>query len=209
MDKVSQIIHILSQEYPGAVITLEYKTPLQLLVAAILSAQSTDEKVNQITPVLFNQYKTCTDFASADLKELQHMIKPIGLYRNKARFIISACKKIRDDYNGKVPDTMERLTSLPGVARKTANVVLSNAFGNLEGIIVDTHAKRLSKRLGLTEEEDPVKIEKDLMSMIPREEWLHFATLLLYHGRAVCHSQNPECTACVINELCPSRRDQQ
>ena len=207
MDNVSRIIEILSTEYPNPVITLTYDNPLQLLIAAMLSAQSTDEKVNQVTPQLFEQYQTCNDFAQADPLELQEYIKPIGLYRNKTKFIIQACTKIVEDYKGNVPDTMEDLIALPGVARKTANVVLSNAFKKLEGIIVDTHVKRLSKRLGLTREEDPVKIEKDLMNVVPKKEWLHFANLLLYHGRAVCHSQNPHCRRCVINELCPSKRE--
>lgn len=205
--KVLQIIELLSREYPHPVITLKYETPLQLLIATILSAQSTDEKVNQVTPFLFSTYKTCKDFAAADPLELQKYITPIGLYRTKAHFIISACKKIVSDYQGKVPNTMEGLTSLPGVARKTANVILSNAFNRLEGIIVDTHVKRLSQRLGLTTEKDPVKIEKDLMTIIPKNEWLHFANLLLYHGRAVCTAQNPACSTCVLCRLCPSRRD--
>ena len=207
MKRVSRIIELLSREYPHAVITLDFETPLQLLIAAILSAQSTDKKVNQVTPQLFNRYKTCDDFAAADLEELQQYITPIGLYRNKATFIIKACKKIAKDHNGKVPSTMEELTALPGVARKTANVILSNAFGVLEGIVVDTHVKRLSGRLGLTKETTPVKIEQDLMRIVPQKEWLHFATLLLYHGRAVCHARNPECSMCVIREWCPSRRE--
>lgn len=205
MNKVLTIIELLSIEYPHAVITLKYETPLQLLVATMLSAQSTDEKVNQVTPFIFKKYKTCKDFAAADPTELQQYIKPIGLYRNKAQFIIKACEKIESDYQGKVPTTMKELTSLPGIARKTANVILSNAFDTLEGIIVDTHVERLSQRLGLTAEKYPVKIEKDLMKVVPKKEWLHFANLLLYHGRAVCHSQNPECTTCVLCELCPSR----
>lgn len=207
MDNVSRIIEILSTEYPNPVITLTYDNPLQLLIAAMLSAQSTDEKVNQVTPQLFEQYQTCNDFVQADPLELQEYIKPIGLYRNKTKFIIQACTKIVVNHKGNVPDTMEDLVALPGVARKTANVVLSNAFKKLEGIVVDTHVKRLSKRLGLTREEDPVKIEKDLMNVVPKKEWLHFANLLLYHGRAVCHSQNPHCRRCVINELCPSKRE--
>lgn len=207
MENVSQIIELLSNEYPHAVITLKYETPLQLLVSAILSAQSTDERVNQITPELFRKYRTCRDFASATPEELHKYIRPVGLYRQKGAFIIGACKKIITTYKGEVPQTMEELLTLPGVARKTANVVLSNAFNILDGIIVDTHVKRLSQRLGLTTKEDPVKIEQDLMVIVPPQEWLHFANLLLYHGRQVCHAQNPECPHCVIRELCPSRRD--
>jgi endonuclease-3 len=207
MSTVQRIIELLSQEYPDASITLDYKTPVQLLVAVILSAQSTDIRVNQITPKLFKKYRTCQDFASADLKELQNHIKSVGLYKNKSKFIKNACKKIAEDYNGEVPDTMSKLTSLPGVARKTANVVLSNAFNKKEGIIVDTHVKRLSKRLGLTTEKAPETIEKELMKKVPQKEWLHFANLLLYHGRAICHARNPECSICVIRTLCPSRED--
>jgi endonuclease-3 len=203
MKKVLQIIELLEKEYPHATITLKFKTPLQLLVAAILSAQSTDEKVNQITPQLFERYRTCKDFASADPAELQKYVKPIGLYKNKTTFIMAACRKIVEEHNSKVPDTMKELTALPGVARKTANVILSNAFEKLEGIIVDTHTKRLSRRLGLTEEKTPVKIEEDLMKAVPQNEWLHFANLLLYHGRAICHARNPECTICVLRKLCP------
>jgi endonuclease-3 len=207
ISRVSQIIRLLSKEYPHAVITLNYQNPVQLLVAAILSAQSTDARVNQVTPQLFKKYKTCEDFAEADPKTLESYIKPIGLYKNKASFIIKACQKIVNTYSGNVPDTIEELTTLPGVGRKTANVILSNAFGKQEGIIVDTHVKRLSRRLGLTTEKDPGKIEKDLMRVVPHEEWLHFANLLLYHGRAVCHAQNPECVSCTIRGLCPSRQD--
>ncbi|MBU7024795.1 MAG: endonuclease III, partial [Theionarchaea archaeon] len=149
ISRVSQIIRLLSREYPHAVITLKYQNPVQLLVAVVLSAQSTDERVNHITPELFKKYKTCEDFAEADPKTLESYIKPIGLYRNKASFIIKACRKIVNTYSGSVPDTMGELTTLPGVGRKTANVVLSNAFGKQEGIIVDTHVHRLSRRLGL------------------------------------------------------------
>lgn len=205
--RVSQIIRLLSKQYPHAVITLNYQNPVQLLVAAILSAQSTDERVNQITPELFKKYSTCEDFAKADPKALQYYIKPIGLYKNKASFIIKACQKIVNTYSGNVPDTMEELTTLPGVGRKTANVILSNTFGKQEGIIVDTHVNRLSQRLRLTTEKDPGKIERDLMKLVPHQEWLHFANLLLYHGRAICHAQNPECVSCVIRGLCPSRQD--
>lgn len=208
MERVRKITELLSHQYPEAVITLDYKTPLQLLVAAILSAQSTDARVNLITPELFSRYKTCEDFAAADPTELQHFIKSVGLYRQKAAFITKACRRIADIYKGEVPNTMDDLLTLPGVARKTANVVLSNAFGIFEGIIVDTHVKRLSQRIGLTSEKDPVKIEKDLMNIVPQKEWLHFANLLLYHGRAVCHAKTPECAKCVLRELCPSRRDQ-
>jgi endonuclease-3 len=207
MKEVPSIIGLLSKQYPYAVITLDYQNPVQLLVAAILSAQSTDERVNQITSDLFKKYSTCEDFAKADPKTLESYIKPIGLYRNKASFIIKACQKIVNTYSGNVPDTMEELTTLPGVGRKTANVILSNAFSRQEGIIVDTHVNRLSRRLGLTTERDPGKIEKDLMRVVPHQEWLHFANLLLYHGRAICHAQNPACASCTIRELCPSRRD--
>lgn len=206
MDRILTIMNALSREYPRAVITLKCETPLQLLISAILSAQSTDERVNQLTPHLFKKYRTCQDFAAADPAELEEYIRSVGLYRMKAHSIINACKKIVKDYNGEVPRTMEELLTLPGVGRKTANVILSNAFGKQEGIIVDTHVKRLSQRLGLTREEDPVKIEKDLTKIVPREEWLHFANLLLYHGRSVCRAHTPDCRKCVIKEVCPSRR---
>lgn len=206
MDRILTIMNALAREYPRAVITLKCETPLQLLISAILSAQSTDERVNQLTPHLFKKYRTCQDFAAADPAELEEYIRSVGLYRMKAHSIINACKKIVKDYNGEVPRTMEELLTLPGVGRKTANVILSNAFGKQEGIIVDTHVKRLSQRLGLTREEDPVKIEKDLTKIVPREEWLHFANLLLYHGRSVCRAHTPDCRKCVIKEVCPSRR---
>lgn len=206
-ERVLRIIELLSQEYPDAHITLDFDTPIQLLVATILSAQSTDQKVNQITPALFARFRTCEDFASATPAELQEFIKPIGLYKNKSTFIIQACKKIMEIHEGRVPDTMVDLVALPGVARKTANVILPNAFGHLEGIIVDTHVKRLSRRLGLTEEKTPIKIEQDLMKVVPQEEWLHFANLLLFHGRAVCQARTPRCKTCVIKSLCPSRRE--
>ena len=206
-ERVLKIIELLSQEYPDAHITLDFHSPMQLLVAAILSAQSTDQKVNEITPALFSRYLTCEDFAAADPAELREIIKPIGLYKNKSTFIIEACKRIMELHGGRVPDTMEDLVALPGVARKTANVILPNAFGHLEGIIVDTHVKRISRRLGLTAEKTPVKIEQDLMGVVPQEEWLHFANLLLFHGRVVCQARIPHCKTCVIKSLCPSRRE--
>ncbi|MBU7013276.1 MAG: endonuclease III [Theionarchaea archaeon] len=207
MSRVSDIIMRLSKEYPHAVITLDFENPLQLLVATILSAQSTDERVNRITPALFKEYRTCKDFAEVDLQALQGFIKPLGLYKSKAAFIIGACQKIVENFHSTVPNSMEDLTTLPGVGRKTANVILSNAFGKEEGIIVDTHVNRLSRRLGLTSQENPQQVEKDLMRIVPRREWLHFSTLLIYHGRAICHAHNPECRSCVIRGLCPSRQD--
>lgn len=206
-ERVRKIIEVLSREYRDAHITLDYQTPVHLLVATILSAQSTDTRVNEVTPALFARYKTCEDFARAEQHELEEFITPIGLYKNKSTFIIGACKKIVESHGGEVPRTMEELVALPGVARKTANVVLSNAFGILEGIIVDTHVTRLSQRLGLTSEKNPVNIEQDLMECVPREEWLHFANLLLFHGRAVCQARTPHCKLCVIKSLCPSRRE--
>jgi endonuclease-3 len=206
-NRVARIIELLSAEYPDAHITLQYETPVHLLVATILSAQSTDQQVNQITPHMFTRYRTCEDFAHADPAELQEIISPLGLYRNKSTFIIKACQKIMESHGGKVPRTMDELVGLPGVARKTANVVLSNAFGKREGIIVDTHVKRLSHRLGLSIEKTPEKIEQDLMNRVPRKEWLHFANLLLFHGRAVCKARTPRCKTCVIKLLCPSRRE--
>jgi endonuclease-3 len=206
-ERIDKIIELLSLEYPDAGITLKYDTPVHLLVATILSAQSTDQKVNQVTPLLFDRYPTCRDFARADPAELQEIIGPLGLYRNKSIFIIEACKKIVESHGGTVPRTMDELMDLPGVARKTANVILSNAFNTQEGIIVDTHVKRLSHRLGLSAEKTPEKIEQDLMNHVPQKEWLHFANLLLFHGRAVCKARTPRCKTCVIKLLCPSRRE--
>lgn len=200
-ERVLKIIEELGTLYPMTGCTLRYSDPLQLLIATQLAAQCTDERVNIVTKSLFKKYRTVEDFAGADIKELEDDIRSTGFYRNKARNIIACYQKIIADYEGKVPDTMEKLLSLPGVGRKTANVVLGNAFG-IPGIVVDTHAKRLSRRLGLTREEDPVKIEFDLMKIVPKDKWTIFSHMLVFHGRAVCKARSPECGSCTIRPYC-------
>ncbi|MFN3966713.1 MAG: endonuclease III [Endomicrobiia bacterium] len=203
--KVNEIIKRLKKEYPKAKIALEFSNPLEILVATILSAQCTDERVNKVTASLFKKYKTVKDYANADLKKFEQEIKSTGFYHNKARNIISAAKIILEKFNGKVPDNMNDLLSLPGVARKTANIVLSNAYGIVEGIAVDTHVRRLSQRLGLTKNDDPVKIEQDLMKIIPKSDWFIISYLLIEHGRKICDARKPKCNECIISDLCASR----
>jgi len=202
--KVVEIIDLLEKVHPDAKLALKWSTPLELLVATILSAQCTDERVNRVTEHLFKKYRTAEDYANADLEEFEQDIRSISFYRSKARNIKKACQVLVEKYNSEVPKTMEDLLSLPGVARKTANVVLSNAYGILEGIIVDTHVRRVSRRLGLTEETDSYKVEKDLMKIVPREKWLRFADLLIFHGRRICKAKNPKCDECILNKICPS-----
>jgi endonuclease-3 len=196
--RVAKIYDLLSQRYPDAHCTLSHKTPLELLIATILAAQSTDKGVNLITPALFAKYTTAEDWAQVPQEVLEPQIRATGFFRNKSRNIRGAAAAIVDRFGGKVPDTMEGLISLPGVARKTANVVLGNAFGKNEGIAVDTHAIRVSGRLGLTQHTDPVKIEKDLMEVVPRERWTHFGHL------NCCIARRPDCEHCPVNQLCPS-----
>ncbi len=200
-----EILKRLKKEYPDVKGTaLNYSNPLELLVATILSAQTTDERVNIVTAArLFKKYKEARDYANASLEELQNDIKSINFYRNKAKYIKEACKIIVEKYGGKVPDSMEELVKLPGVSRKTANVVLSNAFRKDEGIVVDTHVIRLSKRLGLTNEKNRDKIEQDLMKKYPKEAWFDIANLLIAHGRRVCKARNPDCDNCVLKDICP------
>ena len=199
-----EILKRLKKEYPDVRGTaLNYSNPLELLVATILSAQTTDERVNIVTASLFKKYKEAEDYANASLEELQNDIKSINFYRNKAKYIKEACKIIVEKYGGKVPDSMEELVKLPGVSRKTANVVLSNAFRKDEGIVVDTHVMRLSKRLGLSNERDRDKIEQDLMKKYPKESWFDIANLLITHGRRVCKARNPDCNNCVLKDICP------
>jgi len=205
--RIEEIIFILSEAYPSSRTALQHENPLQILVATILSAQCTDEKVNQITPSLFQKYPKPSDFASADKQELEAEIRPTGFFRNKAKSIINASKKIVEDFGGKVPDNMEDLVTLPGVARKTANIVLSSAFKKAEGIAVDTHVRRLSQRLGLSKEKDPDKIEKDLMEIVPKKYWLDFNYLLVNHGRKICSARKPLCPKCGVKHLCPSAKD--
>ncbi|MBI4335718.1 MAG: endonuclease III [Candidatus Omnitrophica bacterium] len=200
-----KIIGLLKKEYPRAKTTLVFQTPMQMLVSTILSAQCTDERVNKVTATLFEKYRTPRDFARADQGVFEREIRSTGFYRNKAKNIINSGRMIVEKFVGKVPDTMEELLELPGVARKTANVVLHNAFGKVEGIVVDTHVRRLSQRLGFTKNTDPEKIEKDLMGLLPRGEWGAASYLLIDHGRKVCHARKPDHAACVVRGLCPSR----
>ena len=202
---INKIIDALINKYSDAKCSLDYDTPLHLLIAVILSAQSTDAMINKITPKLFSELKTAEDFANCDIKKLEGLIKSSGFYHNKAKNIKAACKVIAEKYDGEVPKTMEELTSLPGVGRKTANVVMLNAFGICEGIAVDTHAKRISNRLGLSDKDDPSKIEQDLLKLIPRKSWCQMNHLFVYHGCAQCTSRNPKCNECCIKEFCPSR----
>lgn len=203
---VSKIIPILKKEYPGFTTALLHANPLQLLVSTILSAQCTDARVNIVTKTLFRKYKTAHDYANADLKKFEQEIHSTGFYHNKAKNVTGAAKMIIDKFKGKVPDSMEELIQLPGVARKTANIVLSHGYGKIEGIAVDTHVRRVSFRLGLTKNEDPVKIEQDLMSITPKKEWAHLSDLLIAHGRAICAAGKPKCPECVLGSLCPSKK---
>lgn len=199
-----EILVRLKRLYPVAPCTLNYKTPVQLLVATILSAQCTDERVNQVTPALFHRFPDAGALATANLEELENLVRSTGFYRNKAKNIQAACQMIVSQFGGMVPKRMEQLLQLPGVARKTANVVLAHAYGINVGVTVDTHVKRLSYRLGLTEHKDPIRIERDLMQLLPPEEWENWSIRLIYHGRAICKAQNPACHACVLADLCPS-----
>jgi len=194
----------LKEEYPDARTELNWENPLQLLVATMLSAQSTDVRVNEVTKRLFKKYRTAEDYAQADLGSLEEEIHPVGFFRNKARSIKGMARALVEDHGGEVPRTMSELVQLPGVGRKTANVVLGNAFGIDEGIVVDTHVRRLSNRLDLSSEHDPEKIERDLLSIVPEEERALFSHLLIFHGRRVCKSRKPDCPGCVLNHICPS-----
>jgi endonuclease-3 len=194
----------LTQEYPDARCALDHKSPLQLLVATILSAQCTDKRVNMVTPALFERYPKAADYAAAEPSELEQMIRSTGFFRNKARSLKALGQALLAEHDGEVPRSMEALHALPGVGRKTANVVLGNAFGIDEGIVVDTHVGRLSGRLRLTREEDPVKIEWDLMELVPKDSWTLWSHLLILHGRAVCQARKPDCPSCVVADLCPS-----
>ena len=199
-----KVIELLEREHSDAKIALRYTNPLELLLATILSAQCTDERVNMVTKILFKKYTKAEDYANADLKELEQDIKSTGFYRNKAKNIKKTSQLLVDKYHSKVPETMEELLALPGVARKTANIVLTNAFGVVEGVAVDTHVRRLSQRLGLSGNDDPDKIEKDLMRIVPKDKWMRITDLLIFHGRRVCTAKRPNCAACVLNNFCPS-----
>ena len=199
-----EILVRLKRLYPHATCSLNYSNTLELLVATILSAQCTDERVNQVTPALFQAYSNVYRFAEADLGDLEKLVKSTGFYRNKAKNIRGACQKIVVDFQGEVPQTMAALLTLPGVARKTANVVLAHGYGINAGVTVDTHVKRLSQRLGLTQHHDPGKIEQDLIKLLPQADWENGSIRLIYHGRAVCMARNPNCSGCELADLCPS-----
>ncbi|MGD1855106.1 MAG: endonuclease III [Leptolyngbyaceae cyanobacterium] len=198
------ILERLKEVYPEAPCSLDYKNPLELLIATMLSAQCTDARVNIVTPALFDRFPTVTDYAEADVSEIETYIKSTGFYRNKAKNIRAACEKIVTDFGGDVPQSMETLTSLPGVARKTANVVLAHAFGINAGVTVDTHVKRITNRLGLTKHDTPVKIEQDLMKLLPQPDWENWSIRLVYHGRAVCDARKPACDRCQLIDWCSS-----
>jgi endonuclease III len=202
--RAGEILARLRAEYPESRCSLDFQNPLELLVATVLAAQCTDERVNQATPTLFRRYPTARGYAEADLSEIEELVRTTGFYRNKARALKGLGTALVAEHGGEVPADMEKLRSLPGVGRKTANVVLGNAFGINEGIVVDTHVQRLSRRLYLTTEIDPEKIERDLIPLIPREDWTVWSHLLIDHGRKVCKARKPECGRCVVNELCPS-----
>ncbi len=202
--KASEILERLKHFYPDATCSLNYSTPVQLLVATILSAQCTDERVNKVTPNLFSKFPDAESMATAELTELEELVRSTGFYRNKAKNIQAACRMIVSEFAGQVPNRMEDLLKLPGVARKTANVVLAHAFGINAGVTVDTHVTRLTFRLGLTKHTDPIRIEQDLIKLLPQPDWENWSIRLIYHGRAVCKARSPACGVCQLADLCPS-----
>ncbi len=204
--RAPEIVRLLSRTYPDAKVALNFSNPLEMLVATILSAQCTDERVNRVTKTLFDKYRKPEDYLRVPESELAADIKPTGFFNQKTKSIRGACRRIVEVYGGEVPDTMEDLLTLPGVARKTANIVLGNAFGTVEGIAVDTHVRRLADRLGFSTEKDPDKIERDLMRLIPRKRWFPFTYVLIDHGRAICVARNPKCEICPVSHLCPASR---
>lgn len=203
-ERAARLAPRLAELYPDLTISLDWETPLELVVATILSAQCTDARVNMVTPSLFERYRSAEDYANADSGELEGLIRSTGFFRSKARHIQGMAAKLVSDHGGEVPATMAELTRLPGVARKTANVVLQNGFGTVEGIVVDTHVKRVATRLGLTNSSFPDRIERDLMEVLPREEWHPFSWRLILHGRARCDARKPDCAGCEIADACPS-----
>ena len=203
---IKTIISRLRKEFPDAKCALEHETPHQLLVSTILSAQCTDARVNMVTPSLFKKYKTVKDFASANLKELEKEIYSTGFYKNKAKSIIASAQVLLEKFQEKIPQTVDELTSLPGVGRKTANVVLGTAFNIAMGIVVDTHVSRLSQRLGFTKQTNAEKIEQDLMSIVPKKHWILFSHWMILHGRKTCDARKPKCKDCVLNDVCPSAK---
>lgn len=202
--RTEKIIAELKTAFPDARCSLDYDTPLQLLIATILSAQCTDERVNAVTKELFQVYATAESFAEAPQAEIEDLIRSTGFFRNKAKSIRACCRALVDHHGGRVPDSMESLTALAGVGRKTANVVLGNAFGKEEGVVVDTHLGRISNHLRLTRQKDPVKVEQDLMKVVPRDEWTLFSHLLIRHGRKTCRARKPDCASCPVSAECPS-----
>ncbi len=203
-ERVRPIIRKLKKRYPDAKCSLNYRSPLQLLVATILSAQCTDARVNQVTKTLFKKYKTAKDYANANPEELEREIQSTGFFRNKTKSIVGMAQALVSDHGSKVPNTMAELVQLPGVGRKTANVVLGNAFGIDEGVVVDTHVTRISNRLAFTSNKDAVKIERDLIDLVPKTEWTLLPHLFIHHGREICRARSPRCEMCPISELCPS-----
>ena len=202
--RAPEIVRRLSEAYPDAKVALNFTNPLECLVATILSAQCTDEKVNEVTAMLFQKYRTAEDYLRVAEDELKADIKPTGFFNQKATAIREACRRIVEAYDGEVPGTMEDLITLRGVARKTANIVLGNSFGIVEGIAVDTHVKRLANRLGFSDQKEPDKIERDLMGLVPREKWFDFTYVLIDHGRALCTAKKPRCPECPVEPLCPA-----
>lgn len=201
---IDKLLSLLTNHYPKAHIVLKYSTNFELLAAVCLSAQCTDVTVNKVTEKLFKKYKTVKEYANADIKELEQDIKSTGFYHNKAKNLIAAAKLILSKFDGEAPKTMEEMLTIPGVARKSANIILGNAYGVVEGIAVDTHVRRLSKRLGLTNNEDPLKIERDLMKLFDKRDWMRLTYMLIDHGRAVCEAKKPKCDECFLNKICPS-----
>jgi endonuclease-3 len=202
--RINTLVERLAAAYPGATCSLDFHTPFELLVSTILSAQCTDERVNMVTPALFAKYRRPEEYLAVPVEDLEQDIRSTGFYRNKAKSIRGAARLLVDRFGGELPRTMEEMLTLPGVARKTANVVLGSAYGLSEGIAVDTHVRRLSGRLGLTTHDDPVKIERDLMALIPQDGWINISHRLILHGRQVCHARKPDCAHCTLADLCPS-----
>jgi endonuclease-3 len=205
-ERAAEIYARLAENYPNAHCALDFSTPFQLLVATILSAQCTDKRVNMVTPALFKRYRTAAAMADAKPEELEEMIKSTGFFRNKTKSLLAMSRAVAEEHGGRIPDTMDDLVELPGVGRKTANVVLGNAYDKNEGVVVDTHVGRVTARLGLTKETDPVKVEQDLVKLFPREQWTMLAHLLIEHGRTICEARRPKCEICFLNDICPSSR---
>ena len=204
VQRANEINRRLKKAYPTAHCALNHTSPLELLIATILSAQCTDERVNQVTASLFRKYRTCEDYLRVAPQELEQDIRPTGFFRNKTKSIQGACRMLLEKYRGNIPKTMEELLLLPGVARKTANVVLGVAFGIASGVVVDTHVGRLSRRMGLTRDERPDKVEADLMALLPRKEWINFSHRMIMHGRQICIARKPRCSICPVANICPS-----